>query len=110
MSAESVEIGSIFYASITARLSTFTQVDAWFKDGVEITPGEGQYDTYQDGTKAVLVFRNIQKSHEGLYHVRASNSLGVAESNKAQVKVVSKFLDCGVAKSFQLTPGGLHGS
>ncbi|XP_028405845.1 scavenger receptor cysteine-rich domain superfamily protein-like [Dendronephthya gigantea] len=88
ISTRFVEFGSIFYSSISARLSGFTVVDAWFKDGVEITPGEGQYDTYQEETKAVLVFRNIQKSHEGFYHVRASNTLGVVESNKTQVKVV----------------------
>lgn len=78
-----------FYAAIKPAISPLTTVDGWFKDGIQIEFETNEKFSFHEG-EGSLIFRSPEKSEEGVYHVKASNKLGVVESNRMTVHVIRK--------------------
>jgi hypothetical protein len=59
----------------------------WLRDGREIGKGSEMHSELQNGT-AKLVIKDLKRTHEATYQVRARNEHGRAESNTAQLHVL----------------------
>ena len=95
-----------FYAAIKPAISPLTAIDGWYKDGIQIDFETNEKFSFHE-IEGSLIFRSPEKSEEGVYYVKASNKLGVVESNRMTVKVKRKHFVFAMGNHNYVKDGGM---